>query len=623
MQDPDRRALVARAPLKPLNCIGRELDIVRRPDGVILLCNAVRLGDHEPTLAGRLRRGAHSHPERTWLAQRRGAERHWVHLSYVQAQERADRLTQALLDLARPARAVMILSGSSLEHGVLKIAAMQARMPCVPVSPAYALQAPDMGRLQQMVDRVRPAVVFVQNAAVFRRAMAELAIGDATWLVVDEAPQQPGVARWADWSATVATDAVAASVSRIGPDTVLQYLFTSGSTGMPKAVTMTHGMVAASVAIHQQTHRKPAGEPPSQQLDWLPWNHVAGGTAVFWGTLNDGGTVYLDEGRPAPGAFDETLRNLRDVSPSAFGSVPIGYAMLAEALERDAELAGRFFSQLKRLTYSGASLPDSLFERMQALAVTHTGHRLPFVSAFGSTETSAAVMSSYWGSEHPGCVGLPQPGVALKLLPMGDARYEVRVRSPAVTPGYLGEPELTRTSFDEEGYFRMGDALSFIDPSRPGQGLVFSGRVTEEFKLQSGIFVRVGELRLCCVEAAGGLLADVVVAGADQPFVALLAWPHLDFCRRRLGQDVDLPTLVRTAWLREAVQRALQAHNLANPGSSRRIQRVLLLDRPPSMGSGEVTDKGYVNQRAVLTQRAIEVDKLYAEVPPEEVIVLL
>jgi feruloyl-CoA synthase len=473
-----------------------------------------------------------------------------------------------------------------------------------------------------MVDLLEPLVLFVQSAQQFERALRGLRLPEGATIVYATAPLADFAAiDWNVWTNTNPTAQVDASVAAITHDTVAKYLFTSGSTGMPKAATITQRMLCISVKMHLQLVEYPAGTPPMVVLDWMPWSHVASGNVIFCMVLSDEGTIYIDEGKPVHGAFDETLRNLREVSPTVFNSVPLGYTMLAEALEADPSLGECFFRNLERLNYAGARLPDSVFDRLQALAVRHTGKRIAFLSAFGSTETAAAVTTVFWPSERAGFIGLPHPAVELKLVPLGDERYEVRVKSPVITPGYFKQPEVTSQAFDDEGYFMMGDALQFVDPHRPQEGLTFSGRVTEEFKLLSGIFVRVGDLRVEALEAAHGLLADAVVAGADELFVSLLAWPNLTACRLHCQQpDLSMADLVQADWLRSAIRQAYQDHNRRHGGSSMQIRRVMLLEEPPQLGAGEITDKGYVNQRAVLKRRAHLVAALYSNAQTPDVI---
>lgn len=629
---------VRAAPFRGLPFIPRDIALTERADGSLLLRSRIPMHAGEPHLPGMLWRHAQATPDATWLAQRRGPDRAWQHLCYGTAKAQVDAITQALLQWGQPGRCVAVLSANSLEHGVLQLAAQQARMPHAPITPAYALLTQDLDKLQSLIDLLQPAVVFVQDGRQFQRVLQGLRLpADAHWLVAESLPSSGSVQRpvhaWADGLATPVTAAVAESCAAITPDTVAKYLFTSGSTGAPKAVTITQRMLTTSVAMHRQLVADPPGTPPTVLLDWMPWSHVASGNIMFGMVLAEGGEHWLDDGKPVPGLFAQTLHNLRDVSPTAYGSVPLGYTMLAEALEADRPLADRFFHRLVRMTHAGARMPESVFDRMQALAVRSTGHRLPFTSAFGSTETAAAVTVTHWCAESAGLIGLPHPGVTLKLLPVADSgdhghrdtrhggRYEVRVHSPVITPGYLKQPEATAAAFDDEGFFCMGDALQFVDPQRPEQGLAFSGRVTEEFKLQSGVFVRTGALRVDVIEAAQGLLSDVVVAGADQAFVALLAWPNLAACRLRAGTpDATAEAIVQAPWLRDALRTALAHHNASAGGGSRRVHRLLLMAEPPDMGAGEITDKGYVNQRLVLQRRAALVARLFADPPAQDVV---
>jgi feruloyl-CoA synthase len=347
-------------------------------------------------------------------------------------------------------------------------------------------------------------------------------------------------------------------------------------------------------------------------LEWLPWSHVAGGTAIFNSVLNDGLSLYLDDGRPVPGLFEHTLRNLREISPFRLGNMPLGYAMLLQAMDQDEAFARHLFRHLRRLASMGARLPDSVYEGIQAHAARHTGYRIPFTAAYGSTETTAAVSCVYWHTERADLVGLPHPGVEMKLVPLGDGRYDVRVRSPSVMAGYLQRPDLNAQAFDEEGYFRMGDAVSFVDEQDPQQGLAFAGRTAEEFKLASGSFVRVGALRVDLISATAPWVADAVITGADGPEVGAMLWLNVAACRQRLDlPDASPAELAAAPALREALRRGIEAHNRRHPGSSTCIRRALVLTEPASMDAGEVNDKGYVNQRLVLERRRDWVARLH------------
>ncbi len=603
----------------PLPFLERDIELAERADGALLLHSRVSLGPIEAHLPAVLRRHAAQRPSRPWLVQRRGAEGVWTPLNYGDAAAQVNAVTQWLLNLDRPSRNVMVLSGNSLEHAVLEMAAMQAGMPYVPVTPAYSLLSQDHEKLRSMVGLIDPAVIFVQSGRPFERALRALHPADRQVICVDQTFDQLVTVTWADILHTAVRSDVDHALAGLQPGTVAKYLFTSGSTGVPKAVPITQHMLCATMAMHARNVARDASTADSQLLEWLPWSHVAGGTAIFNSVLEDGGTLYLDDGRPAPGEFEKTLRNLREVSPTRFSSVPIGFTMLANALERDDELGRNFFRQLRRLTSSGARLPDSVQLRLQQQSIRHTGFRMPFVSSYGSTETCAATTTVHWATERAGLVGLPQPGVQIKLVPLDDARYEVRVRGPSVMAGYLLQPELNRQAFDDEGWYQMGDAVTFVDRQRPEEGLAFAGRVAEEFKLQSGIFVRVGSLRVEVINAAAPWLADAVITGADRAYVGLLAWLDARTCREQLGGD-NAAQWVRDKRVRKAIVSALHQHNERHGASSMRIRRVMLLNDPASMDAGEVTDKGYVNQRAVLERRAAAVETLYAEPVSADVI---
>jgi feruloyl-CoA synthase len=598
------------APFLPLPFLARDIDLQERDGGVVLMRSRIPLGAVAPHLPGVLRFHAEQRGPRPWLVQRRSGE--WAALSYGEAQRQIDAVTQWLLAQDLSGRAVMVLSGNSLEHAVFEMAAMQARMPYVPVTPAYALLSNDHIKLRAMVDQIDPAVLFVQSGRAFERALGALALDRRVVLQVEDPVSLPQGAVWSEVLQTPAESLVVASIAAIRRDTVAKILFTSGSTGGPKAVPITQHMLCATMAMHAANVKRGNDTPDSVLLEWLPWSHVAGGTAIFNSVIEDGGTMYLDDGRPMQGEFDKTLRNLKEVSPTRFSSVPVGFTMLADALEADEELGRNFFRQLRRLTSSGAKLPESIYQRLQQQAVRHLGYRIPFVSSYGSTETCAAATTVHWPSERSGLVGLPQLGVELKLAPLDDARYEVLVRGPSVMAGYLNRPDLKQEAFDDEGYYRMGDAVTFVDRQNPLEGLVFAGRVAEEFKLQSGIFVRVGTLRVEVINAAAPLVADAVITGADRPWVGALVWLNVKMCQDKYGK-LQAAELAQDPRIRAELAQLLRAHNAQHHASSKQIRRVLILTEPASMDAGEVTDKGYVNQRAVLTRRAQWVDALYAD----------
>lgn len=605
------------APFKPIDFLSRDVNLERRGDGTIVLQSNHKLKPYEKHVPAFLARWAAEAPDRVWLAQRRGPDREWLKVTYAEAKKQVDAVTQALLDRGfGPDKPVMILSSNSIEFALLTMAAMQARTPVAPVSPAYSVMSQDHAKLRYVFDLIKPGLIFVQNGEIYARALAALDLEGVLLVHVDKAPPKMQSLPWSELIATQPTAAVAASIERIEPRTTGKFLFTSGSTGMPKAVINTQEMMCANLAMGQMSRTRKASDPPAVMLDWLPWNHTMGGNATFQGNLADGGTTYIDDGKPLPGLFEETLRNLRDVSPTYFANVPAGYAMLATALENDEGLAKRFFKNLNSLAYGGATLPDDLYQRMEALAVKYTGYRLPFVTGWGSTETSPTATTVHWASERVGLVGLPFPGVQLKMVPTGEeGRYELRLKSVIVTPGYHKQPDLTAQMLDEEGFYKIGDAGRFVDANDPSLGLIFDGRVVEDFKLMSGTFVLVGTLRTAAIAAASPVLQDAVVCGQDREYVGLLGFPNIAACRQ-LAADQEARLTTAELLAHPAVVGTLKAGlakmNAEGGGSSMQVKRVLLMVEPPSVDGNEMTDKGYLNQRATLERRKALVDKLYA-----------
>ena len=609
---------------RKIEWLKRDIDVERRPDGVIVLKSRIPLQAYEKHIPAYLAKWAQQAPERIWLAQRAGADRQWRKLSYGEAKRQVDGLTQGLLNLGlAPGRAVAILSGNSIEHALMTQAAMQARFPAAPVSPAYSLMSQDHVKLKYLFGLIKPAVVMVQDGPAFEKALKALDLSGVT--VVHVARPCDGIksVAFADLAATPVTRAVEESIAKITPDTVGKLLFTSGSTGMPKAVINTHAMMCANAAMMMQVRpRDPAGPLPTV-LDWMPWNHTMGGNAAFHPVLVDGGALYIDDGRPMPGQIEETLRNLREISPTYYANVPAGYAALASAMEKDDALCRSFFKNLSVMAYGGARLPDDLYDRMQALAVKTTGERIVFYTGWGSTETAPTSTGTYWDTERVGLIGLPFPGVELKMVPVG-SKYELRLRGVNVTPGYFGRDDLTKAAFDEEGFYCIGDAGVFVDDNDPLQGIIFAGRVVEDFKLTTGTFVHVGSLRTDAIAVATPVVQDALVAGQDRPFIGLLAWPNLHACRQIVGKaDASYEEVVRHPAVIACLKQGLEAHNASTSGaSSMRIARAMLMVEPPSIDGNELTDKGYINQRAGLERRAALVEKLYADNPGDDVIVL-
>jgi feruloyl-CoA synthase len=616
-------AVLTKPAFRKIEWLARDIAVERRPDGVIILKSRIPLQPYEKHIPASLAKWAKQAPERTWLAQRGGPDRQWRKVSYGEAKRTVDGLTQGLLNLGvAEGRPVTILSGNSIEHALMTQAAMQSRLPAAPVSPAYSLMSQDHLKLKYLFNLVKPAVVLVQDGPTFEKALKALDLAGVTVVHVARACDGIRSVSFADLAATPVTDAVEKSIAKITPDTVGKLLFTSGSTGMPKAVINTQEMMCANAAMMMQVRPRDPNAPHATVLDWMPWNHTMGGNAAFHPILVDGGTLYIDDGRPMPGQLEETIRNLREVSPTYYANVPAGYAALAAAMEKDDALCRSFFKNLSIMAYGGARLPDDLYDRMQALAVKTTGERIVFYTGWGSTETAPTSTGTYWDTERVGLIGLPFPGVELKLVPCG-SKYELRLRGVNVTPGYFGQPDLTKKMFDEEGFYCIGDAGIFVDESDPLKGIIFAGRVVEDFKLTTGTFVHVGSLRTDAIAAATPVVHDALVAGQDREFIGLLAWPNLHACRQVVGNpDATFEDVIKHPDVIACLKRGLEAHNASATGSSMRIARAMLMAEPPSIDGNELTDKGYINQRAGLERRAALVEKLYAGKPGKDVIIL-
>ncbi len=610
---------VTRAPYRPLNAPEPAVDVQRRADGSIVLTCPYTLGPVANDIVSWLHHWDQADPQRVMIAERDVASGDWRRVSYGTLRAQADAIGQALLDMGLTAGdSLAILSANSLEHAAMALGAMTVGVIAVPVTPAYSLMGKTLSKLAHVADIARPKAVFAQDGKAFGTALKLMHERGATLVV---AGGDPGLAhrRFDELTATPVTPAVAAAYAQVGPDTIAKILFTSGSTGQPKGVINTHRMMCVNQAMTAAL-RTGAGDRPVT-LSWLPWNHTMGGNALFNRNMRLGGTLYLDDGRPLPGEFQRTIRNLRDVLPSSFSNVPAAFAMLADELDADPAFNRAFFGNLETLSYAAAALPDELWHRIQRLAVQATGMRVPFTSGYGSTETAPMITTLYWIAEGASLIGLPAPGVEVKLAPVADGRYELRARGPNVTPGYYGQPELTAQAFDDEGFYCMGDAARFVDDADPTQGLFFAGRVKEDFKLLTGTWVAAGPLRAAVLESLAPLAQDLVITGHDRSWLGAMVWPSLPACRRLLGDPQATPAQVAQApAVRAAIAAGLARHNAAHPGSSTRIARALLLAEPPSVEDGEINEKAYINQSAVLARRKHLLAQLHADPVPDGVL---
>jgi feruloyl-CoA synthase len=608
------------APVRPISFGPVDIACTPRPDGTLVLHSRRSLEPFDANVARMFRRASERHPERLYLAER-APDGSWAGLTYESARRQVDAVAQALIDRELcQARPVMILSGNAIEHALLMLACFTAAVPVAPVSVAYSLQSRDYAQLRHIAKLLTPGLVYAADTAFFAPALG--ALDSSQWELVAgrNGANLPRVTPFATLAQTRPTAAIDDAVRAIGSDTIAKFLFTSGSTGVPKAVINTHGMLASNQQALAQIW--PFLEEDDLVLvDWLPWNHTFGGNNNFNLILRHAGTLYIDGGKPTPALVAESVRNLAAVSPTVYYNVPAGYAALLPFLESDLALARSFFARLRVIFYAAAALPQNLWDRLETLAARVTGCRIPMTSAWGATETAPMATAAHFKVERAGVIGVPVPGTMLKLVPAGD-KLEVRVRGPNVTPGYWRRPDLTSQCFDDEGYYRIGDAVRLLDPADPAKGLVFDGRIAEDFKLMSGTWVHVGALRVGVVSACAPAIADALVAGENRDSVGLLAWLNAAGCGQYTARQQSPGEWTRDPHLRDKIRRALENWNAAHTGASQRITRLLLLEDGPSIDAGEITDKGYINQRLALERRAAEVERLFADPPDKDVIVI-
>ncbi|WP_226576950.1 feruloyl-CoA synthase [Acuticoccus sediminis] len=584
-----------------------------RADGTTLVWRADPLGPYPDKITERLDHWAAAAPDRTFLAERDGDG--WRHLTYAECRTVVRALGQAFLDLGlSPERPLAILSGNDIEHALMALGAQYVGVPSAALSPAYSLLSQDFSKLRDIAGQLTPGLVFAADGARFGRAIDAVFAGTPVALTRAGLEGRPAL-RFADLAATEATPAVDAAHAAVGPDTVAKFLFTSGTTGSPKASIQTQRVICSNQEMIADCYAFMREEPPVI-VDWAPWNHTAAGNKNFNLVLYNGGTYYLDGGRPTRDGIVETIRNLREISPTWYFNVPAGYEMLLSAMEDDPLLRETFFARLRMMMYAAASMAQHTWDRLNAVAAATRGEPILLSTGYGATETGPFALSSMEPQDSPGNVGIPAQGVTLKLVPHGD-KLEARLRGPNIAPGYWRNGDLSRGAFDEEGFYRVGDALRFAVPGDPARGFLFDGRLAENFKLSTGTFVSVGALRAAFVDAMGGLVGDAVIAGEDRDRVAALMIPHVPALAALVPGG---PGMSRTGLLAHPAVRAAVAERLTRlaaeaTGSATRVARAIFLDDDLSFDRGEVTDKGSINQRAVLRHRADLVAALYGDDP--------
>lgn len=611
---------IRNAPYRPVKLGGSlKANFVDRDDGSLEVRSVDTLDAYPDRITDCLVRGAREYGDRVLVA-RRGADGEWIERNWADALARARSIGQALLDRGLSAeRPVVVLSGNGLEHLEGSMGALYVGVPYAPISPAYSTMSRDFGKLRHIMQLLTPGMVFVDNVADYADAIRAVVPEDVEIVAVhgDAATLGRPVTPWSDILATPVTDAVEAANAKVGPDTIAKFLFTSGSTKMPKAVINTQRMLCSNQQMLLQCLPF-MGDTPPVLVDWLPWNHTFGGNHNIGIVLYNGGTLYIDDGRPTPDGIGETLRNLREISPTIYFNVPKGFEEIVGAMEQDEALARNFLSRVEVFFYSGAGLSPQVWDRLDAISVKYCGHRIRMLTGLGMTETSPFALCANGGTVFSGVLGLPGPGLDVKMVPV-DGKNEVRYRGPNVTPGYWRSPEQTAESFDEEGYFCSGDAAKYIDPNNRGIGFAFDGRIAEDFKLSTGTFVSVGPMRARILAASGDYLVDVVIAGLNHDDIGILLFPRIEACRglTDLPEEAPAQAVLAHPAVRGFFQQLVDRMWDEGTGSSTRVARALIMQIPPSVDLGEITDKGSINQRAVLTHRAELVDTMYADNQPD------
>jgi feruloyl-CoA synthase len=613
---------VTSGPLRAISFGNPDVSVERRADGTIYLRPKKSLGDYPVRLTDRLHHWAAAEPNRIFMAERR-TDGGWRQITYAQLMTTTRQLASALLarDLSAE-KPIVVLSGNSIDHALIAFGALYAGIPFCPVSPAYSLVSKDYGKLSYLMKLLTPGLVFADDAGKFADALA--ANVPAATEIAASRGTVPGrdVTMLADLLATPENPDLDRTHDAIGPDTVAKFLLTSGSTGHPKAVINTQRMLCANQVMLRETLAFLKDEPPVI-VDWLPWNHTFGGNHNVGLTLFNGGSMYLDEGKPMPGGIEETVRNLREISPTVYFNVPKGYESLLPYLRDDKALRAKFFHRLHAMFFSGAALSPFVWNSLDELAMREKGYRVPVLTGLGATETAPFFMSVRPDTSRSGHVGLPVLGNDAKLVP-NNGKMEVRARGPNVTPGYWRQPELTAKAFDDEGYYKFGDALKPAVADHFDSGFDFDGRIAEDFKLASGTWVSVGPLRARFVATCAPLVRDVVIAGINRDEISALVVLDLDGCRliNPALPAGDVAAAAADPKIRDAFRDRFRQFLAASTGSSTRVTRATLFDTPLSIDRGEVTDKGSINQRAVLEHRAALIEQLYAPAPPAHVITL-
>ncbi|MBF9042247.1 AMP-binding protein [Rhodobacterales bacterium HKCCE4037] len=583
-----------------------------RDDGSILVWQAGELGPYPRCISERIAHWAEVTPEQTWMAERDGDG--WRRVSYAELADLVLRVGSKFLQMGLSSdRPLLILSGNGVDHAIAALSAQHVGIPSAAIAPAYSLSGGGFPKLRDIVGQITPGAIFVDDTGPFAPAITEVIAPDLPVIAVRRQLDDRTVTEWTDVLSTEPTDAARDAAAAVNHDTVAKFLFTSGTTGSPKAVIQTQRMLCSNMEMVLDCYAFMRDEPPVF-VDWAPWNHVASGNKVFNLPIYTGGTYYVDHGRPTPQGLRETIRNLKEVAPTWYFNVPVGYEALVREMEADPDFAATFFSRLRLMMYAGAGMAGHTWNGLNDLSVKTTGARTLLATGLGATETAPFALKCTEHQDQPGNIGIPAKGITVKLVPLGD-KLEIRIKGPNVTPGYWRNPKLTADAFDDEGYYKLGDAVRFAVPGDASKGFYFDGRVAENFKLATGTWVAVGALRATLVDALGGLARDAVIAGEDENELGALIVPSRAAAEAMVpnAADMDDAELWDHPEVRAALRERLSALAAKATGSSNRITRALVLTEPLDLNAGEVTDKGSVNQRAVLNNRPEAVAALYGD----------
>jgi feruloyl-CoA synthase len=596
--------------------IGRAAVEVTEQQGALHMRSLEPLADYPPRLLDRLVHWAKVRPEQTFIAARQ-ADGEWRRVSYAQMLDSVRAIAQSLLSYGLSAeKPLVLLSGNDIEHLQLAFGALYAGIPYCPVSPAYSLLSQDFAKLRHVCDLLQPGLVFVSDAAAYQRAIDAVLPAETPLITVRGQIAGRNQVSFASLLEQPGAAEAEAAFASTGPDSIAKFLFTSGSTKLPKAVITTQRMLCSNQQMLLQTFPV-FGEEPPVLVDWLPWNHTFGGSHNIGIVLYNGGSFYLDDGKPTAQGFAQTLRNLKEVSPTAYLTVPKGWEELASALEQDAELREIFFKRISLFFFAAAGLSQSVWDRLDRISEQHCGERIRMMAGLGMTEASPSCTFTTGPLSMAGYVGLPAPGCEVRLVPV-DGKLEGRFRGPHIMPGYWRSPQQTLDAFDPQGFYCSGDALKLADPQDPQLGLMFDGRIAEDFKLSSGVFVSVGPLRSRAVLEGSPYVQDLVVTAPDRECLGALVFARMFECRRLSGLAASASDaqVLASAPVREWFAGWLQRLNREATGNASRLEWIALLDEPASIDRGEITDKGSINQRAVLQWRAEQVEALYRGLDP-------